>query len=184
MFRSPPNTSGSPAAQATVGRGPLRVTVDEDGKTRIKERYVVSAPVFGRVLRVELKAGDRVEAGKTVLATIEPVDPTLLDARERATVQARLRAAEAAVTGAQARLERGRAAHALEKLRLARVRQLGPGGGIAPDEVDKAEHAEWIAREELRAAQSAVKVAFSPVARSLWPNAMHWIAGTGCSQTC
>src|SRR5947209_5272103 len=88
-----------PVDLATVGRGPLRVTVDEDGKTRIKERYVVSAPVFGRLLRVELKAGDRVEAGKTVLATIEPVDPTLLDARERATVQARLRGAEAAVTG-------------------------------------------------------------------------------------
>ena len=65
-----------PVDLAPAVRGPLRVTVDEDGKTRIKERYIVSAPVFGRVHRIDLKAGDRVEAGKTVLAIIEPVDPT------------------------------------------------------------------------------------------------------------
>jgi HlyD family secretion protein len=147
-----------PVDVAPIVRGPLRVTVDEDGKTRIKERYVVSAPVFGRVQRIELKAGDRIEAGKTVLAVIEPVDPTLLDARERALAQARVRGAEAAVKGAQARLERARAAHELEKNYLARARRLGPAGGISQEEVDRIEHTEWVAREEERSAQFAVKV--------------------------
>src|SRR5688572_28732503 len=69
---------------ATVVRGPLVVTVNEEGRTRIKERYVVSAPLSGRLLRVALKPGDTVEAGRTVVAVIEPGDPELLDARARA----------------------------------------------------------------------------------------------------
>ncbi|MCA9261029.1 MAG: hypothetical protein KDA61_17560, partial [Planctomycetales bacterium] len=61
--------------------GSLRVTVDEDGKTRIRERYVVSAPLAGRLLRIEMEPGDQVVAGETLLATLEPRDPELLDAR-------------------------------------------------------------------------------------------------------
>src|SRR5205823_2229991 len=70
-----------PVDLATIARGPLRVTVDEDGKTRIKERYVVSSPLFGRLQRIELRAGAAVEAGRTVLAVIEPSLPDLLDER-------------------------------------------------------------------------------------------------------
>ena len=81
----------------TVVRGPMEVTVDEEGKTRIKERYVVSAPLAGRLRRIELKAGDRVEAGKTLLAVIEPSDPALLDVRSQAEAVARVKGAEAAV---------------------------------------------------------------------------------------
>ena len=61
-----------------VTRGPLQVTVDEDGKTRVKERYIVSAPLTGQLTRIELEAGDVIEAGKTVLATIQPTDPALV----------------------------------------------------------------------------------------------------------
>src|SRR5690606_34624841 len=57
---------------ATVERGRLRVTVDEDGHTRIKERYVVSTPLSGRLLRIGLDVGDAVQAGETVLARIQP----------------------------------------------------------------------------------------------------------------
>ena len=64
---------------ATVQQGSIRVTVDQDGKTRIREKYVVSAPLAGRLLRIELEPGDEVEAGETLLATIEPRDPELLD---------------------------------------------------------------------------------------------------------
>ena len=80
---------------ATVERGTLRVTVDEDGKTRIREKYVVSAPLVGRLLRINMDPGDPVVAGKTLLTTIEPRDPELLDARTVAQAEARVKAAEA-----------------------------------------------------------------------------------------
>src|SRR5512145_459373 len=69
---------------ANVARGPLQVTINEDGKTRIKERYIVSTPLGGRLLRVELHPGDAVQAGQTLLTAIEPNDPELLDPRTRA----------------------------------------------------------------------------------------------------
>jgi HlyD family secretion protein len=84
---------------AKVVRGSIRETVDQDGKTRIRERYVVSAPLAGRLSRIELDSGDQVDAGDTILASIEPRDPDLLDARAR-------KEAEAAVKAAEARLER------------------------------------------------------------------------------
>ena len=78
-----------------VTRGPLAVSVDERGKTRIKDRYVVSSPLAGRLLRIELLPGDSVETGKTVVAVIEPGDPALLDPRAVAEAEARVKAAEA-----------------------------------------------------------------------------------------
>ena len=57
---------------ATIQRGPLVVTIADDGRTRIRERYVVSAPLNGRLVRIRLKPGDRVIAHETQLTTIEP----------------------------------------------------------------------------------------------------------------
>ena len=74
-------------ARATVGT--LRATVNEEGKTRIKQRYLVSAPVTGQLRRIPFKAGAEVQAGETVVAVIEPVSPTLLDARTRTTTEAK-----------------------------------------------------------------------------------------------
>ena len=65
---------------APVVRGPFEKTVDEDGKTRVRERYVVSAPLAGRLLRIALKAGDVVQPG-TPIATLVPAAPSLLDVR-------------------------------------------------------------------------------------------------------
>ena len=69
---------------ATVSEGPLRVSVQEDGKTRIREKYIVSAPVAGRLSRIELDAGDEISDDGTLLAVIQPSDPEMLDARARA----------------------------------------------------------------------------------------------------
>src|SRR6187399_2953921 len=69
---------------ASIARGDLRVTIDEEGMTRVRERYVVSAPAAGRLQRIELQPGDRVEANSTILATFQPVMPTPLDPRTRA----------------------------------------------------------------------------------------------------
>ena len=89
-----------------VERGDVRVTVDEDGKTRIREKYVVSAPLNGRILRISMDPGDKVVAGKTLLTMIEPRDPELLDARTVAQAEARVKAAEAAVRQAEPNLRR------------------------------------------------------------------------------
>ncbi|MGV3484870.1 MAG: efflux transporter periplasmic adaptor subunit, partial [Planctomycetaceae bacterium] len=81
---------------ATATLGSLRVSVQEDGKTRIREKYVVSAPVTGRLTRIELDAGDQCDEA-TLLAVILPSPPSILDARASAEATARLRAAEAAL---------------------------------------------------------------------------------------
>jgi HlyD family secretion protein len=67
-----------------VARGPLVVTVDDEGETRVHDVFTVSAPIAGRVQRTPLHVGDAVEAGKTVVARLEPADPALLDPRARA----------------------------------------------------------------------------------------------------
>ena len=85
-----------PVEVVRVARGPLQVTVDHEGRTRVKERYVISAPLSGRLLRVELHPGDPIRAKETLLASIEPSDPALLDPRARAEAEARVKAAEAA----------------------------------------------------------------------------------------
>ena len=66
-----------------IGRGVLEVTVDEEGETRIREIYTVSAPIGGMVLRAPREIGDRVEKNKTLVAVIQPVDPSFLDVRRR-----------------------------------------------------------------------------------------------------
>lgn len=143
---------------ARVVRGPLLVTVDEDGKTRIKERYVVSSPLAGRLLRIGLHPGDTVEAGKTLLSIIEPTDPELLDPRTRAQAEARVKAAEAASKQATSSLERMRVAYEFAKADIDRARQLAKRGIISHQELDSTEHKERATAEELKAAQFAVQV--------------------------
>jgi HlyD family secretion protein len=86
-------------------RGSMRVLVRDEGRSRVRNEYVISAPVGGQLLRVEYKPGAEVEAGD-VLARILPSDPSLLDARSRAELEAAVRSAEAAVALAQAETER------------------------------------------------------------------------------
>jgi len=85
-----------------IVRGPMRVTIDEEGETRIRNRFVVSAPVSGRVLRIDLEPGDPVEAGRTVIASILPAEPAPLDVRTRAEALARVGQAEATLGRATA----------------------------------------------------------------------------------
>lgn len=90
----------------TIDRGPLVITVTENGRTRLKERYIVSSPLAGLADRITLKPGDRVVAGETVLVRIVASDPSLLDERSRAQAEARVRASEAAVLRAEPELLR------------------------------------------------------------------------------
>lgn len=109
---------------ATVVRGPLIVTVEEDGKTRVRERYVVSSPLAGRLLRTALRSGDMVTADGTVVATIEASEASLLDDRARAEAGARLNAAETHREQALALIERARDAERIAKGDLDRAEVL------------------------------------------------------------
>src|SRR5512141_3129189 len=83
-----------PVEVAAVTRGPFEQTVSDDGKTRVRDRYVVSSPLAGRVERIRLKAGDAVAAGDTV-AVLTPAAPNFLDARTERELAERIGAAEA-----------------------------------------------------------------------------------------
>ena len=90
----------------------MQVTIDEEGETRVRERFVVSAPVMGRVERIELEPGDSVVRGKTVVARLTPAAAPLIDPRSQAELAAAVEAARAAVGQAQAERERARRAGA------------------------------------------------------------------------
>lgn len=148
-----------PVDVATVTRGPLQVTVNDDGRTRIRERYVVSAPLAGRLRRVELHAGDTVEHGKTLLATLEPTDPELLDPRARAQAEARVKAAETTRKHAEPLLERARTAGEFARTELDRAKNLFAEKTLSHQELDSAEQKERTAAEEFKAAQFSLQIA-------------------------
>jgi HlyD family secretion protein len=144
---------------ANAHTGPMQVTIDEDGATRVRQRFVIHAPVAGRLARIELEPGDRVTRNATVLASIAPVQPALIDPRTRSELSAAVDAARAAIGLAQA--DRERTAAALERALSteARQRKLFEGGAIPRDTLEAAETARRTAEEAVRAADFAVKVA-------------------------
>ncbi len=144
---------------AEVRRGTLVVTVNEDGRTRVKERYLVSSPLSGRLARITLDAGDAIEAGKTLLAVLDPMDPALLDPRARAEAEARVRAAEAALERAEPGVARADAALELAQNELRRRGEMRAAGGGTDFELEKAQAAERMATAERRAAGFARDIA-------------------------
>jgi HlyD family secretion protein len=138
---------------ARAEQGPMQVTIDEDGETRVRNRFVVSAPVAGRVQRIELEPGDAVVRGKTILARLLPAESPLLDARSRSELTAGVEAARAAVGQAQA--ERNRTVEALARARstFARQQELLKAGAISKDDLEAAETSVRTAEESQRAAE-------------------------------
>ena len=144
---------------ATVQRGPLRVTVDEEGRTRVRDRFVVSAPVPGQMLRIELEPGDPVTADKTVVARFQPTDPALLDVRTRAELEARARAAGSAVGGARAERDRIQAELTFAQSELSRTRGLVKGGALAQRDLEAAEQQAAALERALQSAEFAIRTA-------------------------
>ncbi len=142
-----------------VARGPLTVTVLEEGKTRIRHRYIISPPVAGYLNRVPLRAGARIEAGKTVLATIQPQPASFLDPRARAEAEARVKASEAAKMQRETQIERARAALDLAQTELARAKELKKSGAIATKDWDTAENQVSVLSREVNTAQFGLQVA-------------------------
>ncbi len=148
-----------PADFAEVARGKLQVTVNEEGRTRVRDRYVVSAPLPGRMKRIELEPGNPVVAGKTVVAQFQPSDPALLDVRTRAELQARVKAAQSALGGARAERERIKADLAFAESDLKRARALVEQKVIAPREMETAERQFEVLTRSLESAEFAVRTA-------------------------
>jgi len=142
-----------------VRRGPLVVTVDEEGMTRVKNRYVITAPVAGQLRRIDWKAGAEVVAGQTVLAVIEAGGADFLDVRLQAQAEARVKAAEAAREAALAQRTRAESAAALAAAEDARARGLRAANVISAQEADLARTRRETASAELRAAEFAAQVA-------------------------
>ncbi len=144
LFRPTP----VPVDAAPVARGPLAVTVDEQGQTRVLLRAVVAAPAAGRLARIRLDEGDPVSAG----ALLAELAPSPLDPRTREQAEAHVREAEAALREARAREAAARAALELAQKSLARARRLLGAGAVPVAERERADTAERSAADELAAA--------------------------------
>lgn len=140
----------TPVETETVARGPLTVSVEEEGRTEVRERFVVAAPVTGRVDRLVLEAGDSVQRDAVVACVApQPLDPWARD-QAQARVEEALDAAEAAVAlVAQARA-------AMEQARRERERseRLAAQRAIAAQEAERSQLAEESRRRELEAAEA------------------------------
>jgi HlyD family secretion protein len=153
---------------ATVGFGPMEVTIEEDGKTRIKDRYVVSSPLMGKLVRIALEPGDVVIAKQTIAATIRPTEPSLLDTRQKLQAQAREKAAQLAVEQAKSREAQIRPLLDLAERTYGRLSKLGTSVSQQDLQVAEAEYrsqtqaisvatlATQIAEFELQQAQAAL----------------------------
>jgi len=127
-----------PVDLGSATRAPMTVTVDDEGETRVKEVYLVSAPLPGRVLRFSGNVGDIVVAGETPLAIIQPSVPTFLDSRTRGELEAGVKAAEAGRTLAEAELGRLQAHYDFAKAEYERAKQLADRGTISRSRLDRA----------------------------------------------
>ena len=142
----------------TVASAPMRVTVSGEGKTRVQDKYVVLAPVHGNLARVELHAGDAVEEG-TVLATIEPIAPPLLDPLQRRELEERASASAAAARQAVASVARAENDARFAVRDLERVRALYEQGSLSRADLDTAELASARAAKEAESARFGARVA-------------------------
>jgi HlyD family secretion protein len=152
-----------PVETAPVTTGPLRVSVNEEGKTRIRQRYVISAPVSGQLRRIAFKAGAEVKAGETVLAVIDPVAPTLLDARSRSQAEARR-------DMAAANLAKASAARAFASSELHRIEKLAAEKALTPQNLENAQWLETAAAKDEAAAISALREAEAVLSNSVTTN--------------
>ncbi len=139
-------------------RAPLTVTVEEEGRTRIKDRYVVSAPVAGFLRRIELEVGDRVSKGE-VIATLEPTPSEVLDPRRRAQAEAQVAAARASLKMADEAVTAARAQAEYARIELARKTKLRRDNSVSQDAADQAASVERQNAANLRSARFAVDVA-------------------------
>jgi HlyD family secretion protein len=173
-----------PVDFAQVERGAIRVTVSDEGKTRVKDVFVVSAPVPGFMRRIELEAGDPVTAGETVIAQIEPSDPSFLDVRTQAEAQAAVRAAEAAQNLQAATVRRAAAELEFAEAELRRFEGLAERDTVSENDLDSARRRAKTAAAALDEARASLKARAAELeqarARLMNPNSQRAQRGEDC----
>lgn len=150
---------------ATVTRGSLTATVSAEGRTRVRDHFVVSAPVDGQLERVMVQAGDAVAANDAV-ASIRPAASRPLDPRSRAEAGAAATAAKAAVARAEATEQEARVALEHAESLLETTRKLAESGSVAGEELTHRGHEAGIRRRALEAATAATVQARAELARA------------------
>lgn len=153
LFRPQP----VPVDLITVDRGDITMSVAEEGKTRVKEVFVVSAPLPGLMRRIEIHAGDPVTAGETVVAQIEPSDPAFLDVRSMAEAEAGVRAAEANQRFAAAAVQRAEAELDFARAELTRYERLAEQQSISANELEASQRRARIGAAALEEARAGLK---------------------------
>lgn len=143
---------------ATVSRGPLQIDVSDEGRTRVRETYQISAPVSGKLLRVEVHPGDMVDGGKTKVAELLPIAPSFLDVRTRTQAESAIKSAQAARTLAAAEVNRMTAELAFATSDLKRAMALAPSEFISKANLERAQLAYNSAVAQLATAQAALHV--------------------------
>jgi HlyD family secretion protein len=150
----------------TVAKAPLTVSVLEEGKTRIKHRHVITAPFAGRLKRQALRAGDRLEAGKTVLLEVFPDAPGLLNPRLLAEAEARLKGAEAVRLRSVELVGKVRASLSFTMKEKERAVSLSRTGAATAKDLDSATSQLEVLERELKAAEYGVQIAEFDVAQA------------------
>jgi HlyD family secretion protein len=172
-------------ARASIGH--MEVTVDEEGVNRIKDVYVVSAPVSGRVERAPREVGDRVMAGSTVVATFRPATPSILDPRTRLELQRSVEAARAAKDLATAELHRAEAGLTFAEAALRRTQTLSDRRVVSPSTLEKAQLDADVARQQVETAKAQLDVRNHDLevaeARLIDPDAASGAAADECCMT-
>lgn len=154
-----------PVEATAVVQGRFEAGIDEDAKTRLRDRYSISAPLAGRLARIALREGDAVQAGD-VVARITPAMPALLDERSLREQQARVTAAQANVQRAAVRIERSRVAQAQARNDLQRSEQLARQGFVSPTRLDAERLALQAAEKDTDAAVQDQQVARADLAQA------------------
>lgn len=138
---------------AKVTSGPMAVTIDDIGETRVRDLYMLAAPVTGELLRVPFKAGAEVVRGQTLLAEIQAIVPAPVDARSYATTVANIGGLQAQLAAARARVQEARAAEQLAQADFNRVAALLPAGFVSRARYDQSQ----AALAQARAARTAAR---------------------------
>ena len=136
---------------AAASEGPFETSIEEDGKTRLRDRFVVAAPLAGTLARITLREGDAVEAG-TPLASITPVLPVMLDERTRREQQLRVEITQAQTQRVAARIEGAKVGLAQARNEQQRSEQLARQGFVAPTKLESDRLSVLAAQKELEAA--------------------------------
>ncbi|MGB0959859.1 MAG: efflux RND transporter periplasmic adaptor subunit [Halocynthiibacter sp.] len=150
----------------TVTQGAMRLTIDEEGRTRVRDAYVVSTPVAGQLQRVSVRPGDPVVRGKTIVAHMRPTNPAALDLRTREQALAAVTAAEAALRVARADLNAALANRELSQTELSRTEQLMERGISSTAALDRARQTARVMQANVDTAKAAISMREAGIANA------------------